>query len=671
MIMRLLILAYLFFALPGLSIFLACDSGGLHAQPDRTGKDYALFFPVNNYQHAGYTPLENPIKDAERIATILRTRFGFATEILADGTEREIKDKLNDYTRKFADGTLPADGQLLIFFSGHGVIDANLGYFMPADGDPLQVDETGISYYVWQNKIDLINCHHILVAIDACFANMFLDTGTRGAIAGRGGEMSANEKFLENHAAKISRVFFSSDSKLETTPDNSKFAYSFLNGLQEFWRPEGYFTSSQLFTNYMENIEPAPNASYFGRDDPSSSFLFFHDEVNNGEPVARQTPEEAWETAQQRDDCEGYRRFLGRYPDGALAILAREKLKPCELQEQLEADWRDAARVNTCESYEAFMAQYPGSDYSAAAKIAWEEIDCSPKAIPGKMTFISYGKFKMGEEVVKPEYGALHVHEVSLSTFFLSATELTNREYVAYLNANGNQTQGGASWYQLDGQYAGIEKYGSVFRVTEGLEDHPVVNVTWYGAVSYCNWLSKKKGLKPFYTISGSTVTADWTSVGYRLPTEAEWEFAARSGGVQEEWAGTSSEEELLAFSNFMGSSDGFRRLAPIASFQANKLGLADMSGNVAEWCWDWYDENYYKSSPEKSPQGPANGTARTVRGGSWNHAKSFCRTTQRYSSKPSTATALIGFRLAQSKGNLRDLRPEMQGGRRTNGGDD
>ncbi len=669
--MRLLLLCCLLFSAPVIFGWTTGNSSGLNAQPERIGKDFALFFPVGNYQHAGYPPLNGPIRDAERIATELRNHFGFKTEILVDGTEREIKDKLNEYARKFAEGTFPEDGQLLVFFSGHGVIDANVGYFLPADADPGQVEETGISYHVWRNKIDLMNCRHILVAIDACFGNMFLDTDSRGAIAGRGNETTSAEKFLHNHATKTSRVFFSSDSKLETTPDNSNFAYNFWRGLQNFRRPEGYFTSSQLFANYMEDIQPAPNATYFESNDPSSSFLFFHDEVSAGEPVKRETENEAWAAAQQRGDCEGYRRFIGKFPDGALAILAKKELEPCIEQEQRQADWRDAARLDNCEGYEAFMEKHPDTEYAKAAKAAWSALDCSPKAIPGKMTFVSYGDFSMGDEVVKPEYGALHVHPVKVSTFFISATELTNREYAAFLNANGNQVQGGATWYKLDGQYAGIEKYGNEFRVVEGMENHPVVNVTWYGAVAYCNWWSKKKNLKPFYNIAGSNVTADWSATGYRLPTEAEWEFAARSGGVQEEWAGTSSEEELVTFSNFMGSSDGHRRLAPIGSFQANKLGLADMSGNVAEWCWDWYDEEYYKSSPTQNPRGPANGTNRVIRGGSWNHAKAFCRTTQRYSLRPASTTSLIGFRLAQNKANLRDLRPDKFGGAgKANGGD-
>ena len=176
---------------------LARRPSGLRAQPDREGKDFALFFPVNEYQNAAFVPLDNPIDDAEDIAATLREEFGFETEIVKNGTVRQIKNKLREYVQKYEDGILPSDGQLLIFFSGHGVIDANVGYFLPADADPQTIDDTGISYHTWRNKIDEMNCQHILVAIDACFSSMFLDTGVRGAVNGREGESKAKDyKFL-------------------------------------------------------------------------------------------------------------------------------------------------------------------------------------------------------------------------------------------------------------------------------------------------------------------------------------------------------------------------------------------------------------------------------------------------------------------------------------------
>ena len=257
---------------------------------------------------------------------------------------------------------------------------------------------------------------------------------------------------------------------------------------------------------------------------------------------------------------------------------------------------------------------------------------------------IKGGPFQMGSK--DGESDEKPAHSVTVSDFYLMKYEVTNAEFVKFLNEKGNQTEGGKEWVNLDGSYSGekcrIQKSGSTFTVEQGYENHPVIYVSWYGATAYTKWLSEKTGKN------------------FRLPTEAEWEYAAGGGASgRTKWAGTDSEKNLSRYANFCDKNcekswktetqdDGYAYTSPVGKFQPNKLGLYDMSGNVWEWCSDWYDANYYKSSPTKDPQGPASGSSRVCRGGSWFVLPFGCRAADRVRDSPFNRSSGIGFRVAQ-----------------------
>ncbi|RLW70008.1 MAG: hypothetical protein B6D68_01375, partial [spirochete symbiont of Stewartia floridana] len=173
----------------------------------------------------------------------------------------------------------------------------------------------------------------------------------------------------------------------------------------------------------------------------------------------------------------------------------------------------------------------------------------------------------------------------------------------------------------------------------------PVEQVSWYDAVAYCNALSVQKNLTPVYTINGTSVTADWSADGYRLPTEAEWEYAARGGNASKGYLFAGSDDDREVAWHDYNSGDAAH---PVGGKAPNELGLHDMSGNVWEWCWDWYGGDYYESSPSSDPRGPASGSHRVNRGGSWGSNYWRLRSATRNIYGPGDSYYFLGFRLVR-----------------------
>ena len=217
--------------------------------------------------------------------------------------------------------------------------------------------------------------------------------------------------------------------------------------------------------------------------------------------------------------------------------------------------------------------------------------------------------------------------------------------------------------------YSRIHWDGGTFTVTAGKEDHPMVEVSWYGAVAYCNWRSAMEGRPLCYDLS--TWSCNFGLAGYRLPTEAEWEKAAGWDPVQSRHFRFGEHTDGCGYdcldgqrANYWPSGDPFETgdypwTTPVgyydgsnhAGYQtqdaASYYGGYDMSGNVWEWCHDWYLDTYYSSSPGSDPTGPGSGIYRVLRGGHWYYYPLDCRSACRSWSAPDARYAGIGFRCA------------------------
>ncbi len=296
---------------------------------------------------------------------------------------------------------------------------------------------------------------------------------------------------------------------------------------------------------------------------------------------------------------------------------------------------------------------------------------CSP---PG-MVLVPGGSFLMGCHNEPCQTDSVPVHPVELDEVHVDVYEVTNQQFAQYLNA----ALGGAEIEVVDGvvrQIAGGVPYcnttpasllsritwdGRTFNVTAGKADHPMVEVSWYGAAAYCNWRSTVDGQQPCY--DPQTWACERSSGGYRLPTEAEWEYAAR-GGFHEPYLVFPWGNDIQGSNcNYFGSGDPYQTAqpwttpvayydggqAPPGDDMAGGYGLYDMAGNVFEWCQDWYDATYYTSSPVDNPAGPATGSARVLRGGSWFDLPGpLLRCSFRKWIAPETRNKAFGFRVVR-----------------------
>ena len=252
----------------------------------------------------------------------------------------------------------------------------------------------------------------------------------------------------------------------------------------------------------------------------------------------------------------------------------------------------------------------------------------------------------------------LPVHSVSVSAFHMGQTEVTK------------------------GQWDDVRAWGATHGYTDlapgggKAPNHPVELVDWYSIVKWCNARSGKETVTPCYTVGGATymtgqkdaVICDFTKNGYRLPTEAEWEKAARGGLSAQNfpWGNTISHSQANYFVHSQNGSTNYYPYdisptrgyhptyavgadpytSPVGSFAANGYGLYDMAGNVFEWCWDWYAD--YPGGSQSDPRGPATGSYRVLRGGSWGFNAYNPRVASRDYDSPADRYHYDGFRLAQ-----------------------
>ncbi len=257
--------------------------------------------------------------------------------------------------------------------------------------------------------------------------------------------------------------------------------------------------------------------------------------------------------------------------------------------------------------------------------------------IPENFVFVPGGTFTMGDTRGAGESNEVPTHSVTLSPFYIGKYEVTQAEYTAIMGSNPAHNYGVG-------------------------DNYPVYYVSWYSILKYCNLRSLAEGLTPVYTISGSTNPASWGAVptsnntawdaaicnwnanGYRLPTEAEWEYAAR-GATNNPDHLYSGSDDINAVAWYYGNNDPYGS-KPVGTKSPNGIGTYDMSGNVWEWCWDWFGS--YGSAAQTNPTGPGSGSSRLLRGGGWRNSAGYCRVADRGGGNPGSGN-VSGIRLCRA----------------------
>jgi formylglycine-generating enzyme required for sulfatase activity len=330
--------------------------------------------------------------------------------------------------------------------------------------------------------------------------------------------------------------------------------------------------------------------------------------------VAREREESAWAQAQRKNTLDDWDRFTTEYPAGRFSAEAVQRRE--ELSKRLQAD--EAARVESelysaarkgdaVAGWEAYAAKYAsGPHYEEArvriAQLRWIEF-ADVVAVPG-------GTFSMGTDNrgdTRPP------HQVELDPFLIGRAEVTNAQYLKFLGETDHARPSDPSF---------VKNYANAY------PDLPVLRVTYADALAFCQWLSERTGAQ------------------VRLPTEAEFEYAATGGGkpgMLYPWG----KDKPKVRARYEDNAPPGQKMATAKEFPPSPgLGLLNVAGNAAEWIMDWYEEDYYSTSPVKNPRGPATGKDRGVRGGSWKSSEDELLVSARDKRNPQTAADDVGFRV-------------------------
>lgn len=586
------------------------------------GRYHALVIGNNDYR---FLPkLNTAVGDAEAAAELLREKYGYSITLLKNATRADILRALNSLRAE-----LTENDNLLVYYAGHGTLDraTETGYWLPVDAEE-DSDLNWVPNEAISRHLRGMAARHVMVVADSCYSGTLVRDANAQPKTG-----AEREAWLKRVSEKRSRTAITSGG-LEPVVDSGAGGHSVFSGafLQALRDNSEILEGSALFQRISRPIVVAADQTPAYSDirkagHEGGEFLFIPRDYSHsgGEPRQASGPAPAatqvapqaaleitfWQSIQASERPGDFTAYLQQFPNGTFAGLAQSRL--AALQQQAEA-----------------KAGAPGLK---TGQIFRDCEDCP------QMVALAPGRFSMGAEPGTPEAGPDEhpAREIAIETpFALGRHEVTRTEFELFVKETGQPRQRDCEVW-TDGTWQ-ARAFGWQYPDFDQGPSDPVVCVTWQTAQAYTRWLSRKTGHD------------------YRLPSEAEWEYAARAGvATPRPWGYDAdsgcdfangadvSLDGLYWFERVWRArcNDGHRHTAPAGSFQANAWGLYDMLGNAAEWTADCRPDG----DNEESTTGCRE---RAVRGGHWADGPLALRITARAFQDAGTPHAGIGFRVAR-----------------------
>jgi len=621
-------------------------------------QSYALLIGVSAYNN-GWSVLNGVVTDIAEIKKALE-KNGFVVETLQDGTKEQIDKTISSFISKYAQDV---DNRILIYYAGHGyTVKTNygdeLGYIVPVNAPNPVKDKAGFQEKaIEMSSVEIyakrIQSKHALFMFDACFAGSLFDM------------RSPVTEAITYKTTKPVRQFITSGSAEEQVPDVSIFRKQFVIALttnEADYDKDGFVTGSELgqflqtkVVNYSYNAQHPQYGKIRNPNLDKGDFVFdlntgtqtvgVVDNSKNNPPVKAIEVEEeilaTYGTIELNTEIAGDLYLDNIFVKKAIANskIALKNIKTGSHNVEIRGseNWSKTATINKDQTT-TLTAKTTKKPELSSSFVLNEDFTVPVAGIDMKMRGIQGGSFTMGSSDSLAE-GLETPHSVSVSNFAMMKYEVTVAEFEKFVNETNYQTDAdkrtggygswiynGKTWVEEDGVNWKYGVGGSLLSQSE--YNHPVIHVSWNDAVAYAQWLSKKTGQT------------------WRLPTEAEWEFAAQGvastgSATAYKYAGSNTIENVGWYDGNSGKTTH-----EVGQKALNGYGLYDMSGNVWEWCSDWYSKDYYKNSSGNNPQGPSTGSYRVLRGGSWFNDARRSRVAYRNCRTPDIRNDYVGFRL-------------------------
>jgi len=661
------------------------------AQQSTMSARYAVV--VGNGHYTELSTLRNPENDATDMATALQG-LGFEVTLLVDADLVQMEEAVTRLETRLS-GSPSSIG--FFYYAGHGVQSNGINYLIPTDAHIVSEGYLKTKALAAQSVLDVLqeagNSLNVVV-LDACRDNPFgwARSGTRGLSvvgsqppgsivvyatsagstaqdgSGRNGVFTAELlKNIKAPGVEIKEVFNRTGAGvLEVTLGkqipavysqffgNAYLAGAEISGSVAARQSESTPSGQQALSAAPPNQPPSPQAAGKTAQLAITANLIgaevYVDGVNFGNTpnflsgiqakkditvevrlsnylISKKTvtlePGETRELYFELERDRGNLYIIVKDPESYTLFIDgwyRGKLSASGMVNNVDAGKIDVELIGDGLYWKNQVQVKPGNEITTVTVSPWKDEFKAPKHI--EFVIIQGGTFMMGSDA--GNYDESPTHRVTISSFMLSKYEVSQEQYRNVTGINPSKfVEGG---------------------IASGIATRrPVEQVSWYDAVSFCNKLSDIDGLQKVYTISSNNVMADFSKNGYRLPTEAEWEYAA-TGGMQSQgytYAG-SNDPNTVALYN--GNTN--KITYTVGTMNPNELGIYDMSGNVSEWCWDWYGP--YSTSPQIDPVGISSATNRVIRGGSWILGTSNLRSCDRDFDNPMERNSYLGFRVAR-----------------------